>query len=88
MRTQIFPFIVGGLILATISIGAHSKVGPSLEIDRTHKGDRLPVIELGLSRHQADQFASEAHDLPEGCDALASPLTGSQLARIAARCES
>jgi len=89
MRAHILPSFIAGLILATISVGAHSNVGPSLAIDRTHKGDRLPVSELSLKPHQAPaQLAFGAHDLPEGCDALVSSLTGSQLARIAGRCES
>jgi len=76
--------ICGGLILATISIGAHSGVGTSMEIvDRAHKGDRLPLAQVDVRRTPARDVR-----LPDGCDALVSPLTHSRLARIAGRCES
>jgi hypothetical protein len=76
--------ICGGLILATISIGAHSDVGTSMEmVDRAHKGDRLSLAQVSVLR-------TPTHDLrlPDGCDALVSPLTHSLLARVAGRCES
>jgi hypothetical protein len=90
MRAHIlFLSICGGLILATASIGAHSDVGASIVIDRTHKGDRLPLTEVNVTRPRAmDQRGAGAYDLPDGCDALVSPLTHSQLARIAGRCVS
>jgi hypothetical protein len=81
--------ICGGLILATVSIDAHSDVRAPMGIDRTLKGDRLPLAEVNVTRPQAlDQSGAGAYDLPDGCDALVSPLTHSQLARIAGRCVS
>jgi hypothetical protein len=89
MRARTLALICGGLILATASIGAHSDVGASLVIDRTQKGDRLPLTQINFTRSRAlDQRDAGAYDLPEGCDALVSPLTHSQLARIAGRCVS
>ncbi len=79
-----FKAICGGLILATISIGAHSDVGTPMEIvDRAHKGDRLPLAQLDVRRAPAQDLR-----LPDGCDALVSPLTRSRFARIAGRCVS
>jgi hypothetical protein len=125
MRTYTLMLICGGLILATVSIGVHSDVGTPMEIDRTHKGDRLPLTEVNVTRPPAlGQRAASAYDLPDGCDALddrfhetdqlpaldfslknaalskaaydsnlgsarlVSPLTHSQLARMAGRCMS
>jgi hypothetical protein len=63
-----------GVIFATTSIGALSDVGPRMEtVDRTHKGDRLPVAQVSV---------------PRGCDALVSSLVHSGLERIAGRCVS
>jgi hypothetical protein len=87
MRARTLVLICGGLILATASIGAHSKVGAPMVIDRTQKGDRLPLTQINPTRSRAlDQRG--AYDLPDGCDALVSPLTHSQMARVAARCVS
>ena len=87
MRAHTLVLICGGLILATVSIDAHSDVRAPMEIDRTLKGDRLPLAEV--TRPQAfEQRGAGAYDLPDGCDALVSPLTHSQLARIPGRCVS
>jgi hypothetical protein len=87
MRTHLLASICGGLILTTISIGAHSDVGSSLQIDRAHKGDRLPIATV-IHDPKLDRLAMRGHDLPEGCDALVSPLADARLARIAGRCQS
>jgi hypothetical protein len=86
MRTHTLIAILVGVILAIGSIGAHSDgrssggVVPFERVDRTHKGDRLQVQVV-----RARAYGSE---LPEGCDALVSPLANRQLARSAAHCES
>jgi hypothetical protein len=82
MRTHTLMSICVGVIFATTSIGAFSDVGPRMEIvDRAHKGDRLRVAQVSVSR-------ASMHGLPEGCDGLASPLAHTEVARIAGRCES
>jgi hypothetical protein len=89
MRKHILTSVCGGLILATVSIGLPpSDVSSSTEIvNRTHKGDRMPLAQVHITR-PLDQLVADAHDLPEGCDPLVSSLTHSQLARVAARCVS
>jgi hypothetical protein len=72
-----------------------SGVAPSEQtINPARKGDRLPLvlasdpgpangrIEVSVSR------ASVAHSLPDGCEALASPLARSAVTHIASRCVS
>ena len=89
MRARTLVLICGGLILATTSIGAQSDVGAPVVVDRTQKSDRLPLSQINVTRSRAlDQRDAGAYDLPDGCDALVSPLTHSQLARIAGRCVS
>jgi hypothetical protein len=78
--------LVGGLsvLVATVSIvttievtlaPAWSGVVPAAPtINRASRGDRLPSA------------ATFRHDLPDGCEALASPLARSALSHIAARC--
>jgi len=84
MRKHTLTSVCGGLILAMVSIGAHSDVAPTGSIvNRTHKGDRLPLAHVHVQR-----AALPGSKLPDGCDSLVSSLTHSQLARIAARCVS
>jgi hypothetical protein len=92
MRTNILTSICGGLILAAVAtvIGlegiaiARPDVRSSVEIvNRTRKGDRLPLFQITVPRAPAYDST-----LPDGCDSLASALTHSHLARIATRCES
>jgi hypothetical protein len=58
-------------------------------VDRTHKGDRLP---LAKPANEADQFApSPARPLPRGripagCDPAFSPISSPQLAHVFRRC--
>ena len=91
MRTHTLTSICGGLLLAAVStvIGfegiaaARPDTGSLVEIDRTRKGDRLPLAEINSPR--APVYDSR---LPDGCDSLVSSLAHSHLARIAGRCES
>ena len=64
-------------------------------VNRTLKGDRLPLA-LALHPNAVNQ-SREAYPtgettsdskLPEGCEALISPIASPQLARIAGRCVS
>ena len=87
MRTHLLASICGGLFLTTLSIGANSEVGVSLQIDRAHKGDRLHAAEI-MRPPAAGRFVASGYDLPEGCDALVSRLADRELARTAGRCES
>jgi hypothetical protein len=87
MRAHTLVLICGGLILSTVSIDAHLDVRAPVEIDRTLKGDRMPLAKITRPR-ALDQRDVVAYDLPDGCDALVSPLTHSQLAHIAGRCVS
>jgi hypothetical protein len=86
MPTHTLIAILVGVILAIGSIGAHSDgrsssgVAAFERVDRTHKADRLQV--------QVVRARAHGSELPEGCDALVSPLANRQLARSAAHCES
>jgi hypothetical protein len=90
MRTHTLIAILVGVILTIGSLGARSDgtsssgVAAFERVDRTHKADRLQV------RPQVQVVRARAHgsELPEGCDALVSPLANRQLARSAAHCES
>jgi hypothetical protein len=77
-----------GVILAIGSINAQSdgvpRGGAVYEtVDRTLKGDRLPLAQVNVPRARAHGL-----ELPDGCDAVVSPLANRQLARIASHCES
>jgi hypothetical protein len=91
------------VLLAIVSIAvtiersvaiAWSGAAASTEIvDRTRKGDRLPLIpawdgdaaELPL-QVDAPRTKAPRRGLPDGCESLASSLTRSPVARIAGRC--
>lgn len=88
MRTLAVNALCIGHTLGTNPVGAVSDAGPSnhvagyASVDRMHKGDRLPLP-------QGRAFSARTRfELPEGCDALVSPLASQQLARTAGRCES
>jgi hypothetical protein len=92
MRTDTLTSICGGLILVAVLTAisfegiatARPDTGSFVEIvDRTRKGDRLPLVQINAPRaHVPDSR------LPDGCDPLVSSLTRSHLARIASRCVS
>ena len=88
--------LVGAIIsmLASIKVAAaivESGVVPSREtINRARKGDRLPLV-LASDPNPANRPVirrSVEHSLPDGCEALASPLARSVVAHIAGRCVS
>ena len=103
-RSVRYLLIACSLVLAIISTLVSIKVSaapiwsgvaPSEQtINPARKGDRLPLvlasdssptnwrIEVSVPRTSAE------HSLPDGCEALASPLARSAVADIAARCES
>jgi hypothetical protein len=74
---------------ATVWSGAASET-----INPARKGDRLPLV-LASHPNPANQPIevnvpplSVQHSLPDGCEALASPLARSTVAHIAGRCVS
>lgn len=84
-----FSVCAAALVLTSMVISvesmatARSGIDATVElVDRTHKGDRLPV------RTTISASRPIGSSLPDGCDAAVSPLTRSDLARIAQRCES
>jgi hypothetical protein len=91
MHTDALASICAGLIFAvlTSAIGSDGiastrpNFGSSVEVNRTQKADRLPMVQIKEPR-------ALHHDakLPDGCESMVSPLTRSQLARIAGRCVS
>jgi hypothetical protein len=65
---------------------ARSGLDSSMEIvNRTRKGDRLPLIQPQINMPRT--IASDSK-LADGCESLVSPLTHSEFARVAGRCES
>ena len=91
MHTHTLTSICGGLILAGIAtmIGfegiasARPQDGSLQIVNRTQKGDRLPLAQIDVPRVPVSDAS-----LPEGCDSFVSSLTRSDLARIAGRCVS
>jgi hypothetical protein len=59
-------------------------VSPADIVDRSHKGDRLPVMPIPALK-STKQTGSNSH-LPVGCEAVVSPLTHSASAHIARSC--
>jgi hypothetical protein len=88
MRTAAVTALCIGITLGVSSVGAVSDAGPSnhaegyASVNRAHKGDRLALP------HGKAFSTRTLFELPEGCDALVSPLASRQLARTAGRCES
>jgi len=99
-----YVLIACSLIVAIISMLVSIKVSAApvwsgvaaskQTMDRAHKGDRLPLM-LASDSSPAER-AIEIHvprravqrGLPDGCEALASPLARSAIAHIAGRCVS
>jgi hypothetical protein len=90
MHTHALASICGGLMLTVLTTGIGSdgiagtrpNFGSSVEVNRTQKADRLPVQ---IKEPRAPLYDAK---LPDGCESMVSPLTRSQLARIAGRCVS
>lgn len=86
MYTHTLTSICGALILAGVAtvIGfegiatARPEDGSLQIVNRTQKGDRLPLAQIKIPRAPVSDAS-----LPEGCDSLVSSLTRSDLARIA-----
>jgi hypothetical protein len=68
--------------VATARSGVHRSVDV---MDRTRKGDRLPLVQ---PRIDVPRAAASGPKLPDGCDSVVSSLTRSDLARVAHHCES
>jgi hypothetical protein len=101
-RSLRYWLIAFSLVLAIISIlisirasasTSWAAAAPSQEtINRADKGDRLP---LALTPHSTPASGAvegnvprKSVDLPDGCEALASPLARSAVGNIAGRCVS
>jgi hypothetical protein len=91
MHTHALASICGGLMLAVLTTGigsegiagARPNLGSSVQVNRTQKADRLPIVHI----KRPPEILYDAK-LPDGCESMVSPLTRSQLARIAGRCVS
>jgi hypothetical protein len=91
MHNHALASICGGLILTVLTTGIGSdgiagtrpNFGSPVEVNRTQKADRLPMVQIKEPR--APHYDAK---LPAGCESVVSPLTLSQLARIAGRCVS
>ena len=69
--------IVTGELSASTTWSAAPSAIPSVEVvNRTHKGDRLPLPRI----ERAD------HELPVGCESVASPIVRSPLTHVARDC--
>ncbi|MFZ0425896.1 MAG: hypothetical protein WAL80_23710 [Xanthobacteraceae bacterium] len=95
---------LGAMALAVIFIGlipfigAEPSVGagfsaktPALVVDRTFKGDRLPMpaeINKAVSRGEPDarEGSGMPKDVPVGCDSAFSPVASPRLAYYFGRC--
>jgi hypothetical protein len=85
---SVVSIITTGLSAST-TWSAASSVVPSTDIvDRTQKGDRLPLhrntVTLPLKRIEQTGFSNQG--LPVGCEAVGSPLAHASLAHVAGRC--
>ena len=88
------------LVIISILISIRASAGtilasaePSKEIiNRTLKGDRLPLVLKPYSTPASGAMEGNVPrisvQLPDGCEALASPLVRSAIANIAGRCVS
>jgi hypothetical protein len=103
-RSLRYLLIACSLVVAIISVLISIKVSaatvlsgvtPAKEtINPARKGDRLPLV-LASDPNPANRAIevdvlrlSVRHGLPDGCEALASPLARSTVAQIARRCVS
>ena len=75
--------LASGLSASTIS-SASSVVSPADIVDRTTKGDRLPLVPTLPTK--SIEPALSMHRLPVGCEAAASPLSHPSSAHIARHC--
>jgi hypothetical protein len=77
--------VVSPLVGLGVTLGAANSGAFTRSENLTRKGDRLPVVLpprnlhllIGLNYH---------HQLPDGCEPLASPLVQTLASRIAGRC--
>ncbi len=61
---------------------------PALSVNRTLKGDRLPLTEPAIETHELGLPISPAPrvKVPVGCDAAFSPISSPRLAGVFRRC--
>ena|ERR1700733_2977089 len=105
MVRQIYPRIVSvaGLCgLAVLIVGldpflsdptagaGYSQPTPSVSVDRTLKGDRLPILHSPILNAPDSQGGvgaqSTAPQMPVGCDPAFSPISSPLLANVYRRC--
>jgi hypothetical protein len=79
--------LVAGLQVPTV---AASPQGPTTDVNRTLKGDRLPSILPGTSANPSElqgwPAPGTSPKLPDGCEAAVSAMTRSSLAQTPGRC--
>jgi hypothetical protein len=93
--------VVGvALSLSLLIAGIQGQAATSLEIgahvvNRTHKGDRLPLVptvhldDAKPSQETVEPLAPPVvPDLTDGCESAVSPLVNNPLARVPSRCVS
>jgi hypothetical protein len=78
------------IITAELSVSttwsATSSMAPSMEtVNRTHKGDRFPLLPA-LNRDTVNFLLKSAAKLPVGCESVTSPLVQSPLSETAGYC--
>jgi hypothetical protein len=89
--TSVALFFVGLIpfLAADPSAGAGLAVRtPAFTVDRTYKGDRLPLpseINSAVSRNET-RPSQAAKEIPVGCDPSFSPVSSPSLAYIFGRC--
>jgi len=81
----LIPFLAAGP-----SAGAGLAVRtPTFTVDRTFKGDRLPLpsdINSAVSRNETRPQSQAPREIPIGCDASFSPVSSPSLSHIFGRC--
>jgi hypothetical protein len=88
-----FSVCAAVLVMVSMAISLESSIatarsGPDAFVEmvnRTRKGDRLPLVQRQLN---GPRVTASPSTLPDGCDSVVSSLTRSDLARHAQRCES
>ena len=89
------PYLFGvGLALPILALVAGLQVptvaaspGPTTEVNRTLKGDRLPSVLPATSADPTELQGRRAPPtLPDGCEATVSAMTRSPLAQMPGRC--
>jgi hypothetical protein len=96
-----FPYLARGCVvvlagvaiitsgLSVLTTSSASVVSPANVMDRSQKGDRLqlaPTFFRTTANLPQKQIGVSNHALPDGCEAVSSPLAHSKSADVAKRC--